>query len=107
MREMEYGAAPRLVEAVGGPARGSTKGRYFGLLFVAFSDGKACLDQASGSIAFIRLFFGRNAIHGCAEDRRRFEGENPARRDRHFHAGARIAADACAVCAHQKKAKGT
>ena len=106
MREMEYGAPPRAIEAVGGPAPGSVTGRHFGLLFVALSDRKACLDQASGSIAFIRLCFGRNALHGCAEDRRRFEGENATRRNRHFHAGTRIATDALAFGAHQSQAKG-
>src|ERR1700674_5701840 len=98
MMEMEYGAAARLIEAVGGPASGSMKGRHFSLLF-------ACLDQASGLIALTRLLFGRNAIHGCAEDWRRFEGESAARRYRHFHACTRIAADALAFGAHQKQAK--
>ena len=68
MREIEYGAAARLIEAVGGPAPGSMKGRHFGLLFVAFADRKAGLGQASGSIAFTRLFFGRNAMVKEFED---------------------------------------
>jgi hypothetical protein len=105
MRETEYGAAARLIEAVGGPAPGSMKRKHFGLLFVAFADRNACLDQASGLIAFIRPLFGPNAIYGCAEDWRRFESENAARRDRHFHAGTRISADALAFGAHQKQAK--
>jgi hypothetical protein len=106
MREIEYGVAPRLIAAVGGPTPGSVKGRHFGLLFVELSDRKACLDQASGSMASTPPLFGRDAIHGCGEDRRRFEGENAPRRDRHFHAGTRIAADAFAFGAHQKQAKG-
>jgi hypothetical protein len=38
MREIEYGVAPRLIAAVGGPTPGSVKGRHVGLLFVALSD---------------------------------------------------------------------
>ncbi len=56
----------------------------------------------SAWILRLRFIFGRHAIDRRAQDGRGFEGENAARLDRHFDAGARIAADAFSLVAHQK-----
>src|SRR4051794_32796231 len=57
-----------------------------------------------------KLIFGGvgdvNAVDALLEDRRRLEHHDPARRDRHFLAGLRIAPDPLALLANHERTKG-
>jgi hypothetical protein len=63
-------------------------------------------DQASASLTVLWLFLNSFAVDCGGENGRRLKCKHAAGRNRHFYAGARIAADAFAFRAHRKQAEG-